>query len=201
LLVIAACLVGAVMAGVYHLWLGPITPSFNWSMPPLHIRTLTLLGCGLATFIAAMAFDLSDRERLTRRADCAFWLHLLAAPLIVHSLITLIAPAYHATMTTPVAAAILAIFAVLTVIAILIDRRALLVSALLYVGIVVAYGLRTTNIGRQQSDQFFVLFTTLLVLGSLVLSLGVGWRPLRRLLIRILPAALSRRLPPAMVPV
>ena len=29
-------------------------------------------------------------RRVTRRADCAFWLHLLAAPLIVHSLISLI---------------------------------------------------------------------------------------------------------------
>ena len=37
-----------------------------------------------------MSFDISDRERLTRRADCAFWLHLLAAPLIVHSVVSLV---------------------------------------------------------------------------------------------------------------
>ena len=168
-----------------------------WSFPPPHIRSLTLLGCGLLTFVAAMAFDLSDRERLTRRADCAFWLHLLAAPLIVHSLITLVAPNYSTMMTTSVATAILAIFAVLTIVAIVIDRRALLVSALIYVGIVVAYGIRTTSaVGQQPDNQSFVLFATLLVLGTLVLTLGVGWRPLRRLFVRILPAALGRRLPP-----
>ena len=39
-----------------------------------------------------MYYDLSDRTRTTRLADCAFWLHLLAAPLIVHSLIRLLLP-------------------------------------------------------------------------------------------------------------
>jgi predicted membrane channel-forming protein YqfA (hemolysin III family) len=169
-----------------------------WAFPPPQVRALTLLACGLLTFIAAMAFDLSDRERLTRRADCAFWLHLLAAPLIVHSLITLVAPDYFIMMTTSVAVTILAIFAALTIVAIVIDRRALLVSALAYVGIAVAYGLRTTSvIGQQADSQAVVLFTTLLVLGSLVLALGVGWLPLRRRLTRMLPSALTERLPPA----
>ena len=42
--------------------------------------------------IIAMSFDMSDRSRVTRRSDCAFWLHLLAAPLIVHSLVSMVAP-------------------------------------------------------------------------------------------------------------
>ena len=41
--------------------------------------------CGLAVFAFAMQFDMTDPERRTRRTDIAFWLHLLAAPLIVHS--------------------------------------------------------------------------------------------------------------------
>jgi hypothetical protein len=199
LLVIAACLVGAVLAGMNYMWMWPAQPP--WSFPPPHVRALTLLVCGAATFVAAMAFDLSDRERLTRRADCAFWLHLLAAPLIVHSLITLVAPDYQTAMTLTVAVAILAIFAMLTVAAIVIDRRALLVSALIYVGIVIAYGIRTTSaVGQQPDNQSFVLFATLLVLGALVLMIGVGWRPLRRLFVRMLPAALGRRLPPTSAP-
>jgi hypothetical protein len=32
-----------------------------------------------------MWWDSSDRARLTRRSDVAFWLHLLAAPMIVQS--------------------------------------------------------------------------------------------------------------------
>ena len=45
-----------------------------------------LLLCGLAVFALAMRFDLSDPKRQTRRTDIAFWLHMLAAPLIVHPL-------------------------------------------------------------------------------------------------------------------
>src|SRR5438874_3733945 len=52
----------------------------------------TLFPTRRSSDLAAMAFDASDRERATRRADCAFWLHLLAAPLIVHSLIWLVSP-------------------------------------------------------------------------------------------------------------
>jgi hypothetical protein len=49
--------------------------------------SIVIFICGVAVFALAMRFDISDRERLTRRTDIAFWLHLLAAPLIVHSLI------------------------------------------------------------------------------------------------------------------
>src|SRR5438445_9720901 len=50
-------------------------------------QDVIFLVCGLATFGLAMRFDMTDPARLTRRTDIAFWLHLLAAPLIVHSLI------------------------------------------------------------------------------------------------------------------
>ena len=45
---------------------------------------ILLLVAGLAVFVFAMRWDMSDRERKTRRSDVAFWLHLLAAPMIVH---------------------------------------------------------------------------------------------------------------------
>ncbi len=40
---------------------------------------ITLLG-GIGVFVVAMRWDMSDRERRTRRSDVAFWLHLVAAP-------------------------------------------------------------------------------------------------------------------------
>jgi hypothetical protein len=154
-----------------------------------------LLVCGIAVFIAAMAFDTSDRERLTRRADCAFWLHLLAAPLIVHSLISLVTPSMT-NMNNTVAAAILIIVACLAVIAIVIDRRALLVSALIYVGIVIGYALSSSS-AWADANKPFVFFATSLILGAFVIALGVGWLPLRRVLMRLLPHGLINRLPPA----
>ena len=49
--------------------------------------SLVFIPIGLAIFATAMKFDMSDRNRVTQRTDIAFWLHLLAAPLIVHSIV------------------------------------------------------------------------------------------------------------------
>jgi hypothetical protein len=153
------------------------------------VASLVTLGCGLAVFAAAMHFDLSDRDRVTRRADCAFWLHLLASPLIVHSLILMLAPNMK-DMTANVALTVVAITAVLTLVAILIDRRALLVSALVYLGAVIGYAITGTA-----ADKTAIFFATLVILGVLVLTIGVAWFPLRRALVRLLPPVLVNRLP------
>jgi hypothetical protein len=169
---------------------------------------LVLLVCGLAVFTAAMAFDASDRERSTRRADCAFWLHLLAAPLIVHSLIWLVSPALTApsvavrggpwrAMTPELAAVIVFIFSMLALIAIAIDRRALLVAGLTYLGAAIGYAIGG---GRAGPSVAFAVSMTLALLGALVLVLGVGWMALRRMLITHLSASLVNRLPPVPAP-
>jgi hypothetical protein len=184
LLPVAASLVVAVMAATREL-IGPDALS------------LALLLCGLAVFAAAMSFDLSDRERVTRRADCAFWLHLLAAPLIVHSLVSMTVPSLNAlTMTAAVALTIVAIACLLALAAVAIDRRALLVSTFSYLGVVIAYAITTAR-AIAPADPTAVFFSTLAVLGILVLGLGVGWQPLRRLLLIFLPNAVVGRLPPA----
>jgi hypothetical protein len=155
--------------------------------------SLVLLGCGVMVFAAAMAFDLSDRERVTRRSDCAFWLHLLAAPLIVHSLISLVTNSAF-DLTNAIASAILCIIVVLTLIAITIDRRALLVSTLIYLGSLIGYA-----IPRSAIDQREVLIYTLAILGVMIVALGVGWLPLRRSMLAILPSFLVALLPPVPV--
>jgi hypothetical protein len=180
LLPIAASLVLFAMA-LIRLAAGELAP-VAWS-------TLTL-ACGLAVFAAAMSFDMSDRDRMTRRSDCAFWLHLLAAPLIVHSLVSLIAPNL-ALISSAAAIVILAIVGILAVIAIAIDRRALLVSALLYIGVVIGYAIQSS--GLRGSGVFFA---TLVILGAFVIILGVGWQPLRRRLIALISPAIASKVPP-----
>ena len=91
LLVIAGCLVLFV-----SMLFGPVL------FPNTSAYSLILLVCGLGVFAVAMHYDLSDRTRTTRLADCAFWLHLLAAPLIVHSLIRLLLPASDRAPRAPV---------------------------------------------------------------------------------------------------
>jgi hypothetical protein len=185
LLPIAASLV-AVIVSLIELAFGRLTSTSN---------SLLGLACGLAVFAVAMRYDISDRERATRRADCAFWLHLLAAPLIVHSLISLIVPPF-VSINNVAAGAILLIVAILATVAIAIDRRALLVSALVYVGLVIAYAIRGNWTTQNNADQSLVFFGTLVILGVFVITLGVGWMPLRRGLIRLMSPSIAARLPP-----
>ena len=147
-----------------------------------------LLLCGLAVFTLAMRFDLSDPRRQTRRTDIAFWLHMLAAPLIVHPLVSGLIG--DGAMDTASALTILAIFVCLAFVALIVDRRAILVSGLSYVGF--AFGSLVMNAGISGG----VVPLTMLVLGALVLLLSAGWHALRRAMLPLLPAGLVRGLPP-----
>jgi hypothetical protein len=174
----AAALSAAFVAFVYWLWPDPNRQVLNSLM----------LASGLVTFIIAMRFDISDPERRTRRTDIAFWLHLLAAPLIVHPLISFFLKDEGAVETSS-AIAILAIFMALGLVAVAIDRRALLVSGLTYAGI--AFG----SLLRQTGFSDLTVPATLLVLGAFVLILSAGWSPLRRALLRLFPARYVLYLP------
>jgi hypothetical protein len=160
---------------------------------PHNALNALILVCGLAIFWLAMRFDMTDPERLTRRTDIAFWLHLLAAPLIVHSMID--GMVGMSSKPDPKSAiVVMIVFLGLSLVAVLIDRRAMLVSGLLYAGIAFWTLIREAGI----SDMTTPL--TILTLGAFVLLLSAGWRPLRAGILHITPAALARRLPQTSVP-
>ena len=161
--------------------------------PDIGMTTIdvVLLVCGIGVFALAMRFDLSDPARLTRRTDVAFWLHLLAAPLIVHPLIKGVLHGLDAQLTLGAALGILWVFIALGGLAVIIDRRAILVSGLVYAGI--AFGTVIKTLGF--SSQTYLLPTVLLVLGALILLLGASWQPLRRAILRRLPSRIASRLP------
>ncbi|WP_334516872.1 hypothetical protein [Bradyrhizobium sp. AZCC 1693] len=173
------CALTGTVVGLVH----GLTPE----LPPVAYNVV-IFACGLAVFALAMRFDIADPERLTRRTDVAFWLHLLASPLIVHSLIK--GMVTDASKLSPgTAVAIMAVFLALSFVAVLIDRRALLVSGLAYAG--VAFWTLIRQVGL--SDMTTPL--TLLVLGAFVLLLSAGWKPLRAGILKLTPLALTRRLP------
>lgn len=145
---------------------------------------------GTCIFIAALRVDASDRERQTRRSDIAFWLHLVAAPMVVHGGIQLLVGSSDG-MGTGQALAVLAIFVLLGLVAIVIDRRALLVSGLTYAGVAMGYLL------SQGVQQDMGLSLTLLGLAVVVLGLSAGWRSLRRAVLPLLPlGSLRHSIPP-----
>lgn len=160
------------------------------AVPDLAPRSVTWLLClaGLAIFGLAMRHDLADPERRTRRTDIAFWLHLLAAPLIVHSVFTAIGVA-AGPIRPPVAVVVLVIFILLAAVAVLVDRRALLVSGLVYAGAAFGSLVAETGLGGRTVP------VTLLILGGFVLLLSAGWTPLRRRVLDRVPETVAARLP------
>lgn len=144
---------------------------------------------GLSIFALAMRFDLSDPHRETRRTDIAFWLHLLAAPMIVHSVFQAVGATTYG-IGPASALLVLLIFALLAFVAILVDRRALLVSGLIYAGWAFASLFRTIGFKGYTGP------ITVLLLGAFVLVLSGGWTYLRLAVLRLLSPGLAARLPP-----
>ncbi len=149
-----------------------------------------LLLCGVGVFLLAMRFDMSDPGRGTRRTDIAFWLHVLAAPLIVHPVLSGVAARESLEIGVSNAMTVLALFAAIALISVLIDRRSFLVAGLSYAG--VAFRSLLGGVGFVES----ALPGTLLILGAIILLLSAGWPFLRRLLMNFVPAPMALRLPP-----
>lgn len=139
------------------------------------------LALGLAVFAAAMAFDMSDPHRVTRRAANGFWLHVVAAPALVNTVaLTLLSQGGAAAQ-----AALLAFLALVALVAIVIDRRSFLIAGVGY-----SVALSGTVFGGGGSA------LTVLALGVLLVALGAFWEGIRALLLAPAPRGWLARLPP-----
>ena len=143
---------------------------------------------GIGTFLFAMWWDSSDRARLTRRADVAFWLHLLAAPMIVHPVFTLLG-LNDGNATVGEGLVVVLLYVVIGLTALAIDRRALLVSALAYV----LYALN--KLFEQFGAVELNVALTALIIGSALLMLSAFWHQARSMVVKPLPTGLRDRLP------
>lgn len=144
---------------------------------------------GVAVFVFAMYWDITDPLRQTRRADVAFWLHLLAAPLIVHPVFTLFG-LLDRDVGTGSALVVMLLYVVMAVVALIIDRRALMVSALVYVlaaisAVLEKFGAVGVNVAL-----------TALLIGSALLMLSAFWHISRTRVVKCLPGAWQVKLPP-----
>jgi uncharacterized membrane protein YfcA len=145
-----------------------------------------LLGVGV--FLFAMWWDSSDRARVTRRSDVAFWLHLLAAPMIAHPIFALLGLT-EGHVSAGGAALVVLLYVLFGLVALAVDRRALLVSALAYV----LYAL--DSLFRDYGAVELSVAFTALIIGSALLLLSAFWTSARRTIVRPLPDGLSSRLP------
>jgi hypothetical protein len=147
-----------------------------------------LLVAGLAVFAVAMRWDMSDRERRTRRSDVAFWLHLAAAPLIAHPVFHMLG-VFNGNISPAMAGVVLALYVVFAFVALAVDRRALLVSSLVYV-LWAMYALFELTGAVELSAAL-----TGLVIGSALLMLSAFWQPMRARVVGLL-GGLRESLPP-----
>jgi MFS family permease len=147
---------------------------------------ILLLGVGV--FLFAMWWDASDRARLTRRSDVAFWLHLLAAPMIAHPVFTLMGVT-SGDPSLGQALVVVLLYVAMGITALAIDRRALLVSAL--ADVLYALQMLFREFGAVQLN----IALTALVIGSALLLLSAFWHQARAAVVRPLPEGLRDRLP------
>lgn len=174
---------------------GLLTTSMLYGFDVVNEGSLATMGstvffvCGVAAFALAMYWDMQDTHRVTDKSDIAFWLHMLAAPLLVH-------PVFSA-MTLNVADGVgymqalwvVLLYAAIGIVSLAIDRRALMVAALSYVLVVFA------NLLMRHGMVNMNFAITALVVGAALLLLSVFWHRMRTLVLGCLPHALTRRLP------
>lgn len=146
---------------------------------PFAVITLLL---GLGVFATAMAFDMSDPHRVTRRSANGFWLHVVAAPALVNT----VALSLLDRGGTAGNLLLLLFLVGIALVAVVIDRRSFLIAGVGY-----SVALAGTVFGGEGSA------LTVLALGAALLLLGAAWERIRAALLRPVPEALRARLPPA----
>jgi len=153
------------------------------------IINLFICGSGFLTFALAMRWDSKDILRKTRNSDVAFWLHLLSAPLIVHPIFSSLGILKGESSFTSIAVVIF-MYVILAAISIVVDRRALMVSSLIYV--LYAFRELFNSYGMVSSSLAF----SGVFIGSILLLLSAFWHRSRGILLRNIPENYVKYVPP-----
>ena len=151
-----------------------------------HWLTGLILIAGLAVFALAMRWDMADRQRLTGKADVAFWLHLSAAPMIVHPIFTNLGIQAGNQSTTELLVVII-LYVGVTLLSLIIDRRAFMVSALGYVLIALVQLFDHYGFNSLAYVGIFIGFSLLMLSGF--------WHKARAALVRRLPSSIQALVP------
>ena len=152
----------------------------------------TLLLTGIASLMLAIWFDSRDPDRATRLSDNGFWLHVAAAPQIVYGLRGVLGESSQLGGLS-IHLVLVIVLAGLALLSLVLNRRALIISALL------TFGWSIWNLFQMLGDSFFLRFAgPLLLVGAIVVVIGSGWKTVRRFLLAGFPktGAFARIFPP-----
>ncbi len=146
---------------------------------------------GIIIFIIAMWFDSQDTKRESHLSDSAFWLHLLASPLIVHGLMASMLTTENTWIQSMNMEIIIVVFfAGFFLLALFVDRRAMLISTQIYM----IYAL--TQILQNQINSQNIMIYVLMTLGLFVIFFGTYWYKTRQLIFGFLSDSLISRYVP-----
>ncbi len=162
-----------------------------------------LIFIGFVLFSVALYWDISDRDRTTRRSDIAFWLHLASGPLIVHGIFSMLGLGIAwsnfdagAQITIWPVFLLVGLF---SVIALIIDRRPLIISSFTYlifaVGIVVSR--QFDEGGGSQLGPYIAFMAALMGTGLFIAILAGIWSTLRGRILALLPDSITSKVTPA----
>ena len=160
-----------------------------------------LLGAGISLLAVAVWWDITDIRRETYRTDVAFWLHAAAGFAIAGASYRLLFGLQRqtdgwdrlynfATLDPGISAAIagLLLFAVFLCVALVIDRRALLMSSL---GFAIPAAAKLFS----SLSPAIAPFAAAMGIGTVLILLAFGWLSMRKALLALLPTTLRAQLP------
>ena len=151
---------------------------------------VVLFVLGIATFAFAMYWDVGDPDRTSLPSDVAFWLHLVAAPSIAHPIFWWVQSGNNSATDWLEATAVVGCYLCLACVAVIVNRRAIMVAATAYlVGAVAWY--------FEELSTLYSVAIALLLIGSLFLAMAVWWSTIRAVLIRYLPDPVRDLVAPA----
>ncbi len=126
-------------------------------------------------FLIAMVFDARDVKRQCHLSDTGFWLHMLAAPLIARGVMFAL---FQAGFYTPMREfMVIGFFLVFFLVALFVDRRALMVSSLIF-ALAALVSLFKKDL-LLNMEMLWLVFTGL---GLVMIFVGVNWYQIRSLL-------------------
>lgn len=149
---------------------------------------------GVIVFLIALWFDAQDTKRQSHLSDNAFWLFLLASPLIVHGV--MVSVIFHENSWLAIVNKEIVMTAFLVIfflVSLLIDRRAILISTQLYV----IYAL-TQLLQKQLDSVDNILIYILIGLSFFVIYFGTYWYKTRRLIFGFLAGSVITKYVPAL---
>lgn len=211
------------IATMYGFGLLAIIALMATSMGSIETIMVILLIAGIGAFLYAMWWDSRDPTRRNEKSEAGFWLHWLAAGLIVNALATLFG-VNQGVGSVGGAIGVIFIFLLLALVAVTVNRRAYALTAIspLVIAIQSLFG-ETSRRSYDTFDRYGsspygnpyspygnpygsypvrpavsveATMLSFLIIGIILLLLAIYWAPVRRFVVNLLPDSLRAKLPP-----